>query len=70
MDRVSSPARLAQIALITSLVVSPLAGCGTLVGAGAGGLVGHQFGTGNGNTAATIGGAAVGAVVGHTVTGD
>ena len=40
---------------LLSLVV--LAGCGTLVGAGAGGLAGNQFGHGSGKTAATAAGA-------------
>jgi uncharacterized protein YcfJ len=33
-----------------------LAGCGTLVGAGAGGLAGNQFGHGSGKAAATAAG--------------
>ncbi len=32
-----------------------------------GGVIGHQFGSGRGNTAATIGGAGVGAYAGHQV---
>ncbi|HEX7776932.1 MAG TPA: glycine zipper 2TM domain-containing protein [Parvibaculum sp.] len=70
MDRISSLAKLAQIAFVATSLALPLAGCGTLVGAGVGGLVGSTIGSGAGRTAATIGGAAAGAVVGHAVTGD
>jgi outer membrane lipoprotein SlyB len=42
-------------------------GVGAIGGAIAGGLLGHQVGSGRGNTAATIGGAVVGGVVGHQV---
>jgi len=38
-------------------ILMMLAGCGTAVGAGAGGLVGNQFGKGSGKAAATAGGA-------------
>jgi outer membrane lipoprotein SlyB len=63
---------VAKYAVIGLLTLSPvgLAGCGTLVGAGVGGVAGNQIGKGNGKTAATIGGAAVGAVAGHAITGD
>jgi outer membrane lipoprotein SlyB len=37
---------------------------GTLVGAGVGGLLGNQIGSGSGRTAATVGGALVGGAVG------
>jgi len=37
---------------------------GTLVGAGAGGLIGNQIGSGSGRTAATVGGAVLGGAVG------
>src|SRR5689334_3917998 len=37
------------------------------VGAVAGGVIGHQFGSGRGNTAATIAGAGAGAYAGHQV---
>lgn len=37
---------------------------GTLIGAGAGGLIGNQIGSGSGRTAATVGGAVVGGAVG------
>ena len=40
---------------------------GALLGAGAGGLLGSQFGKGSGKTVATIGGAILGAVVGGNV---
>ena len=40
---------------------------GTLVGAGAGGLIGNQIGSGSGRTAATVGGALVGGAVGSHV---
>jgi outer membrane lipoprotein SlyB len=47
-----------------------LAGCGTLVGAGAGGYVGNQFGKGNGKTAATAAGVVGGGLLGHALTGN
>ncbi len=47
-----------------------LAGCGTLVGAGAGGLAGNQFGHGKGKDAATAAGVVGGGLVGHALTGD
>ena len=42
-------------------------GVGAIGGAIAGGVLGHQVGSGGGNTAATIGGAVIGGVVGHQV---
>jgi hypothetical protein len=52
------------------IVVIALSGCGTLIGAGAGGYVGNQFGKGSGKGAATAGGVIGGAVLGHALTGD
>ena len=40
---------------------------GTLIGGIAGGVIGHQIGSGRGNTAATIAGAIGGAAVGHEI---
>jgi outer membrane lipoprotein SlyB len=40
-------------------------GKGAVLGAVVGGVVGHQFGSGRGNDAATVGGAVAGGVVGH-----
>ena len=40
---------------------------GTLIGSLAGGVIGHQIGSGRGNTAATIAGALGGAVVGNEI---
>jgi outer membrane lipoprotein SlyB len=40
-------------------------GIGAIGGAIAGGILGHQVGSGSGNTAATIGGAVIGGVAGH-----
>ncbi|WP_042884570.1 glycine zipper 2TM domain-containing protein [Cupriavidus necator] len=40
---------------------------GTVIGGAAGGLLGHQVGGGRGQTAATIGGAVVGAVAGNQI---
>lgn len=40
---------------------------GTLVGAGAGALIGNQFGRGSGNIAATAGGAVLGGIIGNNV---
>jgi len=42
-------------------------GAGTIAGAVVGGILGHQVGGGNGNTAATVLGAAGGAYAGHTL---
>jgi uncharacterized protein YcfJ len=42
-------------------------GAGTALGAVAGGVVGHQVGSGRGNTAATVGGALLGGLLGHNV---
>lgn len=47
-----------------------LAGCGTLLGAGAGGYVGNQFGHGSGKGAATAAGVVGGGLLGHALTGD
>jgi len=51
------------------LAILSLAGCGTLVGAGAGGYVGNQFGKGQGKAAATAAGAVGGGILGHALTG-
>ena len=40
---------------------------GTLVGAGAGALIGNQFGHGSGKVAATAGGAVLGGILGNNV---
>lgn len=58
------PVAIAMIALLT------LGACGTMVGAGVGGLAGNQFGKGKGKTAATAAGVVGGAVLGHALTGD
>ena len=42
-------------------------GKGAAIGAVTGGILGHQVGSGSGNTAATIGGAVLGGVLGHKV---
>ncbi len=42
-------------------------GAGTALGAVAGGVIGHQVGSGRGNDAATIGGALLGGLIGHNV---
>jgi len=42
-------------------------GLGAIVGGIAGGIIGHQFGAGSGNTAATIGGAVVGGLAGNEI---
>jgi len=42
-------------------------GAGTVLGAIAGGVIGHQVGSGRGNDAATVGGAIVGGLVGSQV---
>ena len=51
-------------------VLLMLAGCGTLVGAGAGGYVGNQFGSGSGKAAATAAGVVGGGLLGHALTGN
>ncbi len=42
-------------------------GAGAVIGGLAGGVLGHQIGSGRGNTAATIAGAAGGAYAGHQI---
>src|SRR5215831_4327194 len=42
-------------------------GGGAVIGGVAGGVIGHQFGSGRGNTVATIAGAGVGALAGNQV---
>ena len=42
-------------------------GAGTALGAVAGGVIGHQVGSGRGNDAATVGGALLGGLIGHNV---
>lgn len=42
-------------------------GAGTAIGAVAGGVIGHQVGSGRGNDVATIGGALLGGLIGHNV---
>jgi uncharacterized protein YcfJ len=42
-------------------------GKGAAIGAVTGGVVGHQVGSGNGNTAATVGGAVLGGILGHQI---
>ena len=45
-------------------------GAGTAIGAVAGGVIGHQVGSGRGNDAATVGGALLGGLIGHQVEKD
>ena len=59
-----------RIIAIVSLLGILLSGCGTLVGAGAGGLAGNQLGKGKGKDAATAAGVVGGGILGHTLTGD
>jgi len=40
---------------------------GTVIGAVAGGVIGHQFGGGNGKTLATVGGAVAGGAIGNHI---
>jgi uncharacterized protein YcfJ len=42
-------------------------GKGAAIGAVAGGVLGHQVGSGSGNTAATVGGAVLGGIAGHQI---
>jgi surface antigen len=60
--------------LAAPLALLLLAGCagpnqtaGTLIGAGAGALVGNQFGHGSGKVAATAGGAVLGGLLGSNI---
>ena len=62
--------KVMRIIAIMSVVGLLASGCGTLVGAGAGGLAGNQFGKGSGKGAATAAGVIGGGVLGHAVTGD
>ncbi|AOK63228.1 glycine zipper 2TM domain-containing protein [Burkholderia ubonensis] len=52
-------------ALLLSAPLLTLAGCGTVLGATAGGVAGHELT--HGSTAGTIGGAAVGGLIGHAI---
>lgn len=54
-----------QVLAMPGVVALFLSGCGTLVGAGAGGLVGNQFGKGSGKDAATAAGVIGGGILGH-----
>ena len=45
-------------------------GAGAAIGAIAGGVLGHQVGSGRGNDAATVGGALLGGLIGHQVEKD
>jgi outer membrane lipoprotein SlyB len=54
-----------KLILSSLLVVSSLsADMGQIVGGAVGGIIGHQFGGGNGKVAATIGGAVLGTMIG------
>ena len=59
-----------RIIAVLSVVGMLLSGCGTLVGAGAGGYAGNQFGKGSGKDAATAAGVIGGGILGHAVTGN
>lgn len=59
-----------RIIAIMSVFGILLCGCGTLVGAGAGGYAGNQFGKGSGKGAATAAGVIGGGMLGHAVTGN
>lgn len=59
--------RCMAIVLALSMPVA-LTGCGTLLGAGAGGVAGNQFGKGKGKTAATAAGVVGGGILGHELT--
>ena len=59
-----------RIIAMMSVIGLLLSGCGTLVGAGAGGLAGNQFGKGSGKTAATAVGVIGGGILGHELTGN
>jgi uncharacterized protein YcfJ len=61
---------MTYVKIVSLLSMFALMGCGTLVGAGAGGLAGNQFGKGSGKTAATAAGVIGGGVLGHALTGN
>lgn len=63
---VPETARYGKVAALETIKVDKEArfGVGTVVGAVAGGLLGHQFGGGSGKTLLTIGGALAGAAAG------
>ena len=63
----SAPHRLGMAGFILLLPLA-LAGCGTAVGAGAGGVAGNVLT--NGSTAGTVIGAVGGGVLGHVITGN
>jgi surface antigen len=46
------------------------AAAGTLLGAAAGGMIGNQFGHGDGRTAATVGGVILGGIAGNAIASD
>lgn len=56
--------------LAMASMIMMLSACGTLVGAGAGGLAGNQFGKGSGKDAATAAGVIGGGILGHEITGE
>ncbi|KVN24059.1 3-hydroxyisobutyrate dehydrogenase [Burkholderia stagnalis] len=56
--------RMLQV-LLCSLYLLTLAACGTVLGATAGGVAGHELS--HGSTAGTIGGAAAGGLIGHAI---
>ena len=62
-------ARYGYVESVETVAAEPRSGpgVGAIGGAIAGGVLGHQVGSGSGNTAATIGGAVIGGVVGHQV---
>ncbi|MBN3816188.1 glycine zipper 2TM domain-containing protein [Paraburkholderia sp. Se-20369] len=51
--------------LLCSFSLMTLAACGTVLGATAGGVAGHELS--HGSTAGTIGGAAAGGLIGHAI---
>ena len=63
-----TPGRRLGIAGLIVLVPLALAGCGTAVGAGAGGAAGNVLT--DGSTTGTVIGAIGGGVLGHVITGD
>ncbi|MEI8395813.1 MAG: glycine zipper 2TM domain-containing protein [Rhodospirillaceae bacterium] len=63
-----SKANVLGIAGLLALLSLSLAGCGTMVGAGAGGYAGNKLT--HGSTIGTVGGAVGGGVLGHVLTGN
>jgi len=70
MEHIMSQRHGRRFAIAGLIVLLPLAlvGCGTAVGAGAGGYAGNRLT--HGSAVGTVGGAVAGGVLGHVLTGE